>query len=76
LIVVAVVAAAREQDGELARHLRYALDIGCTEEALLATLQTAAFHTGALTLVHGVNTLIAVLRERGLPVTVAEQVRS
>ena len=44
-------------------HVRRALRLGATKEELVEVFQSAYFHTGALTLVHGMVALIDVLKE-------------
>ena len=44
-------------------HIRRALRLGATKEELVEVFQSAYFHTGALTLVHGMIGLIDVLKE-------------
>jgi alkylhydroperoxidase/carboxymuconolactone decarboxylase family protein YurZ len=44
-------------------HVRRALRLGATKEEIVEVLQSAYFHTGALTLVHGMVALIDVLKE-------------
>ena len=44
-------------------HVRRALRLGATKEELVEVFQSAYFHTGALTLVHGTVALIDVLKE-------------
>jgi hypothetical protein len=43
--------------------VRRALRLGATKEELVEVFQSAYFHTGALTLVHGMVALIDVLKE-------------
>jgi AhpD family alkylhydroperoxidase len=62
LIVVAAVAIGGYQSG-LKDHIRRALRLGATKEELVEVFQSAYFHTGALTLVHGMIGLIDVLKE-------------
>jgi AhpD family alkylhydroperoxidase len=62
MIVVAAVAIGGYQSG-LKDHIRRALRLGATKEELVEVFQSAYFHTGALTLVHGMIGLIDVLRE-------------
>ncbi len=62
LVTVAALAVEREDYG-LNDHLRRALRLGATKEEVVETLQVAAFHTGALTLVHGLKVLIEILAE-------------
>ena len=49
----------------LKEHVRRALRLGATKEELTEVFQSAYFHTGALTLVHGMIALIDVLKEPG-----------
>jgi len=62
LIVCAAVAIGGYQSG-LKEHVRRALRLGATKEELTEVFQSAYFHTGALTLVHGMIALIDVLKE-------------
>ena len=62
LIVVAAVAIGGYMPG-LKDHVRRALRLGATKEEIVEVLQSAYFHTGALTLVHGMIALIDVLKE-------------
>jgi len=62
MIVVAAVAIGGYQPG-LKDHIRRALRLGATKEELVEVFQSAYFHTGALTLVHGMIGLIDVLKE-------------
>jgi AhpD family alkylhydroperoxidase len=62
LIVCAAVAIGGYQSG-LKEHVRRALRLGNTREELTEVFQSAYFHTGALTLVHGMIALIDVLKE-------------
>jgi AhpD family alkylhydroperoxidase len=64
LIVVAAVAIGRYGPG-IKDHIRRALRLGATREEIVEVLQSASFHTGALTLVHGLIALIEVLEEDG-----------
>ena len=63
MIVCAAVAIGGYQPG-LKDHIRRALRLGATKEELVEVFQSAYFHTGALTLVHGMIGLIDVLKER------------
>jgi AhpD family alkylhydroperoxidase len=63
LIAVAVLAVQREDSG-LRDHVRRALRLGATKEEITEVLQAAYFHTGALTLVHGLKALLEVLDEQ------------
>ena len=62
MIVCAAVAIGGYQSG-LKEHVRRALRLGATKEELTEVFQSAYFHTGALTLVHGMIALIDVLKE-------------
>lgn len=62
MIVCAAVAIGGYQSG-LQEHVRRALRLGATKEELTEVFQSAYFHTGALTLVHGMIALIDVLKE-------------
>lgn len=62
MIVVAAVAIGGYGPG-LKEHIRRALRLGATKEEIVEVLQSAYFHTGALTLVHGMIALIDVLKE-------------
>ena len=62
MIVVAAVAIGGYDSG-LKDHVRRALRLGATKEELVEVFQSAYFHTGALTLVHGMIALIDVLKE-------------
>jgi len=62
MIVCAAVAIGGYQSG-LKEHVRRALQLGATREELTEVFQSAYFHTGALTLVHGMIALIDVLKE-------------
>lgn len=64
LIVVAAVAIGRYVPG-IKDHIRRAMRLGATREEIVEVLQSASFHTGALTLVHGLIALIEVLEEDG-----------
>lgn len=66
LIVVAAVAIGGYGPG-LKDHVRRALRLGATKEEIVEVLQSAYFHTGALTLVHGMIALIDVLKEQEPP---------
>jgi len=63
MIVCAAVAIGGYQPG-LKDHIRRALRLGATREELIEVFQSAYFHTGALTLVHGMIGLIDVLKEQ------------
>ena len=63
LIVVAAVAIGGYGPG-LKDHIRRALKLGATKEEIVEVLQSAYFHTGALTLVHGMIALMDVLKEQ------------
>lgn len=62
LVVVAAVAIGGYGPG-IKDHIRRALRLGATREEIVEVLQSAYFHTGALTLVHGLIALIEVLEE-------------
>lgn len=62
LVVVAAVSISRYGPG-IKDHVRRALRLGATKEEIVEVLQSASFHTGALTLVHGLIGLIDTLRE-------------
>ena len=62
LIVCAAVAIGGYQAG-LKEHVRRAVRLGATKEELTEVFQSAYFHAGALTLVHGMIALIDVLKE-------------
>jgi AhpD family alkylhydroperoxidase len=64
LIVVAAVAISGYGPG-IKDHIRRAFRLGATKEEIVEALQSAYFHTGALTLVHGLVALIDVLKEDG-----------
>ena len=65
MIVCAAVAIGGYQPG-LKQHVRRALELGATKEEMTEVFQSAYFHTGALTLVHGMIALIDVLKEMEL----------
>lgn len=62
LVVLTTVTTQRD-DYAIAEHIRRAFRLGATEGEVLEVIQTAAYHTGALTLVHGINALLAVKAE-------------
>jgi AhpD family alkylhydroperoxidase len=62
MIVCAAVAIGGYGPG-LKVHVKRALELGATKEELTEVFQSAYFHTGALTLVHGMIALIDVLKE-------------
>jgi alkylhydroperoxidase/carboxymuconolactone decarboxylase family protein YurZ len=62
MIVVAAVSIGGYGPG-IKDHIRRAFRLGATTEELVEVLQSAYFHTGALTLVHGMVALIDVLKE-------------
>ena len=62
LIVCAACATGGYQAG-LKEHVRRALRLGNTRTEITEAFQSAYFHTGALTLVHGMIALIDVLKE-------------
>jgi alkylhydroperoxidase/carboxymuconolactone decarboxylase family protein YurZ len=63
LVVLSALAVSREDYG-LQFHIRRAFDMGITEAEMVNTFQTASWHTGALTLVHGMKVLLAIIEER------------
>ena len=63
LITVAVLAVEHEDFG-IRSHIKRALRLGATKEEIVEALQAACFHTGALTLVHGLKILMEVLEEQ------------
>jgi alkylhydroperoxidase/carboxymuconolactone decarboxylase family protein YurZ len=69
LVVLSALAVSREDYG-IQFHLHRAFDMGITQAEMVDAFQTASWHTGALTLVHGMKGLLAVIEERkqaGLP---------
>ena len=62
MIVVAAVSIGGYLPG-IKDHVRRAIGLGATKEELVEVFQSAYFHTGALTLVHGMVALIDVLKE-------------
>jgi alkylhydroperoxidase/carboxymuconolactone decarboxylase family protein YurZ len=62
MIVVAAVSIGGYLPG-IKDHVRRALRLDGTKEELVEVFQSAYFHTGALTLVHGMVALIDVLKE-------------
>ena len=62
MIVIAAVSIGGYGPG-IKDHIRRALRLGATKEEIIEVLQSAYFHTGALTLVHGMIALIDVLKE-------------
>lgn len=62
MIVIAAVSIGGYGPG-IKDHIRRALRLGATREEIIEVLQSAYFHTGALTLVHGMIGLIDVLKE-------------
>lgn len=62
MIVVAAVSIGGYLPG-IKDHIRRALRLGATKEEIIEVLQSAYFHTGALTLVHGMIGLIDVLKD-------------
>ena len=62
MIVVAAVSIGGYLPG-IKDHVRRAIELGATKEELVEVFQSAYFHTGALTLVHGMVALIDVLKE-------------
>jgi alkylhydroperoxidase/carboxymuconolactone decarboxylase family protein YurZ len=63
MIVCAAVTIGGGYQPGLKEHVRRALRLGATKEELTEAFQSAYFHTGALTLVHGMIALIDVLKE-------------
>jgi alkylhydroperoxidase/carboxymuconolactone decarboxylase family protein YurZ len=63
MIVCAAVAIGGGYQPGLKEHVRRALRLGASKEELVEAFQSAYFHTGALTLVHGMIALIDVLKE-------------
>jgi AhpD family alkylhydroperoxidase len=63
LITVTALAVKREDFG-IGNHIKRALRLGVTKEEIVEALQAASFHTGALTLVHGLKSLLEVLKEQ------------
>jgi alkylhydroperoxidase/carboxymuconolactone decarboxylase family protein YurZ len=64
MIVLASVTSQRDEYG-IREHVRRAFRLGVSEAEVLEIIQTTAVHTGALTLVHGVNALLQVIEEDG-----------
>ena len=62
MIVIAAVSIGGYGPG-IKAHIRRAFRLGATKEEIVEVLQSAYFHTGALTLVHGMIALIDVLKE-------------
>ena len=62
MIVIAAVSIGGYGPG-IKDHIRRALRLGATREEIIEVLQSAYFHTGALTLVHGMIALIDVLKD-------------
>src|SRR5437868_15295267 len=62
-MIVCTAVAIGGYDSGLKQHVRRALELGATKEELTEVFQSAYFHTGALTLVHGMIALIDVLKE-------------
>ena len=62
MIVIAAVSIGGYGPG-IKDHIRRAFRLGATKEEIVEVLQSAYFHTGALTLVHGMIALIDVLKE-------------
>lgn len=62
-LVVCAAVAIGGYDSGLKEHVRRALRLGATREEIIEVFQSAYFHTGALTLVHGMVALIDVLKE-------------
>jgi alkylhydroperoxidase/carboxymuconolactone decarboxylase family protein YurZ len=63
LVVLSALAVSREDYG-IQFHIHRAFDMGITQAEMVNTFQTAAWHTGALTIVHGMKGLLAVIEER------------
>jgi alkylhydroperoxidase/carboxymuconolactone decarboxylase family protein YurZ len=63
LVVLSALAVSREDYG-MQFHIRRAFEMGITQAEMVNTFQTAAWHTGALTLVHGMKVLLAIIEER------------
>lgn len=63
LIVLAALAVEREDFG-LHSHIRRAFALGASEAEIVNTFQVASWHTGALTLVHGMKVLLEIIEER------------
>ena len=63
MIVCAAVAIGGGYQPGLKEHVRRALRLGASKRELTEAFQSAYFHTGALTLVHGMIALIDVLKE-------------
>jgi alkylhydroperoxidase/carboxymuconolactone decarboxylase family protein YurZ len=63
MIVCAAVAIGGGYQPGLKEHVRRALRLGASKNELVEAFQSAYFHTGALTLVHGMIALIDVLKE-------------
>jgi alkylhydroperoxidase/carboxymuconolactone decarboxylase family protein YurZ len=66
LVVLTTVTTQRD-DYAIAEHIRRAFRLGASEGEVLEVIQTAAYHTGALTLVHGINGLLKVKAEEQAP---------
>ncbi len=58
--------AVKREDFGIGNHIERALRLGATKEEIVETLQAAYFHTGALTLVHGLKSLMEVLEKQEL----------
>lgn len=71
LIAIAVLAVQREDFG-LHSHLRRAFRLGLTKEEIVEALQAASFHTGAVTLVHGLKVLLEILEEQKTAATAGD----
>lgn len=63
MIVCTAVAIGGGYQPGLKEHVRRALRLGASKEELVEAFQSAYFHSGALTLVHGMIALIDVLKE-------------
>jgi len=67
LFFICAIAARNPGDASaMKNHMRRALDKGATESEVLEALKCALFPGGALSLLYGINTLIEVLKERGV----------
>ena len=62
LMTVAVLAT-RMEDFGIKSHIRRAFRLGCTKEEIVEAFQTVYFHTGALSIVHGMKGLLEVMAE-------------
>jgi len=67
LFFICAIAARNPGDASaMKNHMRRALDKGATESEVLEALKRALFPGGALSLLYDINTLIEVLKERGV----------